>query len=749
MDAEFAVNATTPSSHVRACRATPGACRCSLLVLVPLLLPLAAPAAAWADGPCTGDLDGSGAVDGQDLGALLAQWGGAGTSADLDGNGTVGGGDLGALLAHWGACPCSPPAFAPLYPEGTALEPEVLQSTPDALVTRLGDRARDRHAREDIVNGVPFRKYDHWLPFYWEQRIAEITIEDRVAMGGTGVVFRFVTHDRLDPAEFRTFYANAPSVAQYHNNMSDFPGQGVTLVSQGPSATVPGETEYRYSATLLKRFPDQVPLGVGDRIEVELSQFLQNPRNGRENYYGTAFLYVVGRGVVPWYARDKEEAETPQEREAASFDSFELPEWAWLGGRGTLPYQYSNEPLHRFKQMVGNVSPASAHAFVRGRRLHHTSFVTGAHSEPDNPAMSEHAGKAGPRFINTSCVACHVNNGRALPPQVGQPLLRGVVRVAGSSMGEPHPLLGDELQPAGPAAEGAAVLAGWQELPGTYGDGTPFSLRRPVWTFTGTAPQAYSVRMAPALVGLGLLEAVGESEIASRADECDADGDGVSGRMSVADGGDASSGTALVGRLGLKATQPSVRHQVARALNRDMGVATALAPVLDNETRPSPPELSDADLGLLTRYVSLLGVAARRSLTDPQALHGEAIFAQLGCTACHAPSLTTGAHHPMAELRNQVIHPYTDLLLHDLGPGLADTMPDGDATASEWRTAPLWNIGLTPGVAEGEAYLHDGRARTLHEAILWHGGEAEAAREGFRTLPAADREALVAFLRSL
>jgi CxxC motif-containing protein (DUF1111 family) len=151
----------------------------------------------------------------------------------------------------------------------------------------------------------------------------------------------------------------------------------------------------------------------------------------------------------------------------------------------------------------------------------------------------------------------------------------------------------------------------------------------------------------------------------------------------------------------------------------------------------------------MTRYVALLGIGARRDLSNPQAIRGAQVFASSQCVKCHTPDLTTGPHHPMAELRNQTIHPYTDMLLHDMGPGLADNMGEGGASGSEWRTPPLWGIGLTAGVSGGEAYLHDGRARTLEEAILWHGGEAEASKEAFRTLPSADRAALIKFLKSL
>lgn len=844
-----------------------------LMLSLTIILGMAGPAVAET---CPADLDGSGVVDGGDLGALLGSWGERRVAADLDGSGLVDGADLGLLFAGWGACPCGDdgPDWSPLHDGTGPREPDVRTLTPDALVTRLADRARDRHAREGN-----FATYDHYLSFYWEQRIAEIEIEDRVARGGSEVIFRFMTHDRLNPAEFRTFFATA--YATYHNNQSDLFNQGVMLVDQRPSTEWPGETEYHYESIISQKFPENRPLAIGDRMEVELSQFLLAPRNGRSNYYGTAFLYVVGEGVVPWYAKAREEAATPEEAEFASFDSFPVPEFARLGGDATLPYQYSNEPEHRFKQTAGNIAPASGHAFMHGRRLHHTDFLSGAHSEPDNPPFDVHAGTAGPLFVATSCVACHVNNGRSLPPAVGQPFDGAAMYVSDDATGSPHPTLGETLQPYstsgppvlasieaesyeasngvaiescsdaggtcvhadstgdwiayaaqpvtipvggvhrvefrvagsgtirfeeaggavlhalveipdtggldswqtvtldvalpagerrfglnaatggwrlnwfrvsrennGPAAEPSAILQGWETIAGVYGDGTPYELRRPIVAFDGDAPTYHAVRSAPPLVGLGLLEAIDEATILAMADPCDDDGDGISGRARfVADPIDPS--RTLLGRFTAKGRQASVLHQIAHALNRDMGVTTSVFPVLDDGTTTPEPELGDDELDLMNRYTTLLGVAARRDLIDAAALRGETVFAEAGCVACHRPELVTGDHHPYGELRAQTIRPFTDLLLHDLGPGLADSMAEGDAEAAEWRTTPLWNIGLTAGAAGGEAYLHDGRARDLAEAILWHGGEAESAREHFRTLPATDRAALLAFLRSL
>ena len=204
-----------------------------------------------------------------------------------------------------------------------------------------------------------------------------------------------------------------------------------------------------------------------------------------------------------------------------------------------------------------------------------------------------------------------------------------------------------------------------------------------------------------------------------------------------------------LGRFGYKAGQARVRHQIAAAFNSDMGVLSELYSRPDGEPESGPVEIDAAQLDQLNRYLSTLGISARRNLDNPQVRRGEQLFAASGCAKCHTPQMTTGGFHPLAELRNQSIQPYTDLLLHDMGAGLADNLGEGSATGAEWRTSPLWSIGLTRGVSGGEAYLHDGRARSLSEAILWHGGEGNAARDAFRKLSHDDRESLIAFLQSL
>jgi CxxC motif-containing protein (DUF1111 family) len=327
----------------------------------------------------------------------------------------------------------------------------------------------------------------------------------------------------------------------------------------------------------------------------------------------------------------------------------------------------------------------------------------------------------------------------------------------------PHPVYGDQIQDRaipGVAAEAVVELA-WDEIAGRYADGEPYRLRRPRITFL--APDygplgkdlLISPRVAQAMIGLGLLEAVPEAAVLALADADDANRDGISGRPNRV--WDSEAGKTAFGRFGWKANQPSLRQQSAGAAAGDIGITTALAPhdactAQQSACRAAPdggaPEMSDAFLDKLVLYSRTLAVPHRRDVGDPSVLRGEVLFGEIGCAACHTPTLRTGGHE-LPALADQTIHPFTDLLLHDMGEGLADGRADFEADGREWRTAPLWGLGLIHSVNGHELLLHDGRARGFAEAILWHGGEGEAAREKFRALPKSDREALIAFLRSL
>jgi CxxC motif-containing protein (DUF1111 family) len=642
----------------------------------------------------------------------------------------------------------------PLYNAFTTLQPETTVDTPSALLTYMADRARDRHAREST-----YAIYDHYLSWYWEQRTIGLQIADTVPKGGNSITFTYQTGCQLDAKEFRAGFLGVTTVAQY---MGNTPSTLITTNYNFDYYYPNPLTTNVYTVTITANPQNNQSLHVGDRIEVEISQFLNGQVHGRANYYGTVFLYIVGQGVVPWgssavFCDQTTDNDGPVVAGIrTNIDSYPLPTNAWLGGKTTLPYQYSNEPSNRFKETAGNISPTNAQPFMLGRRLHETDFGNGLHAErdgtgteTDNPVYTEQIGKLGPKFTNRSCVSCHVGNGRALPPTTGAPMIQSVVRVGSDASGTPDPVLGSVLQPQNTSgsAEDSVWISSYTTVTNTYGDGTPYTLQKPNYTFSPYTPAFYSVRIAPQLVGMGLLEAVSETTVEALADPSDSDSDGISGRFSTVT--DPETGLLRLGRFGYKAGKDSVRHQIAGALNTDMGVTTTIFPVLDGDSSSGPVELLDGDLTNWTSYISLLGVAARRSLSDPQALQGEALFGSASCWKCHTPTLTTSSFHPMTELRKQTIHPYTDLLLHDMGPGLADNMGEGTAAGSEWRTPPLWSIGLTAGVSLGEAYLHDGRARSLEEAILWHDGEGAAAREAFRNMSASDRAALIAFLKSL
>jgi CxxC motif-containing protein (DUF1111 family) len=382
----------------------------------------------------------------------------------------------------------------------------------------------------------------------------------------------------------------------------------------------------------------------------------------------------------------------------------------------------------------------------------------------------------GPLFNERSCQDCHYRDGRGRPMEDGRPrrslaparsgpprLLRlgGVGREGQLA---PEPRYGGQLQDRALApvvADGDFEL-GFRLVAGSYPDGTPFLLEAPVITVgalrDGPLDPAtpLSVRIPPSLIGLGLLEAIPEAAIVARADPDDADHDGISGRPNRVR--DPQTGARVLGRFGWKAGQPSLWLQNATALREDLGVTTQVfpepvCPVRDPGCAPGgvagAPELDDADLERLTRYTRLLGPPARRGLADPIASRGEALFAQLGCAGCHTPRFVTGAVADLPELAHQAVAPYSDLLLHDLGDGLADHRPEADASGREWRTAPLWGLGLLRAVSGEVRLLHDGRARSPEQAILWHGGEAQTARDRFARATRDERAALLRFLDAL
>ena len=394
------------------------------------------------------------------------------------------------------------------------------------------------------------------------------------------------------------------------------------------------------------------------------------------------------------------------------------------------------------------------------------------------PSSTVNADGLGPLYNARSCQGCHIKDGRGHPPDgpddsaVSMFLRISIppqsdrdqaLLASGAAAHIPEPTYGTQIQDLaipGHVPEGRMAIS-YEEMPVTLGDGTVVHLRQPIYSLADPGygpphPDAMlSPRVAPPMIGLGLLEAIPAADIIARADPDDLDGDGISGRpQRVGEDG-------VLGRFGWKASNPTIETQSASANAGDIGISNPLHPfgwgectTLQTACRAAPTG-DDADgfeanaeiSALLTFYSRHLAVPARPRAGDADVLRGKALFYQAGCTACHTPKHATGGGDLV--LSGELIWPYTDLLLHDMGPGLADGRPSGQANGQEWRTAPLWGIGYTQIVNGHTFFLHDGRARNLTEAILWHGGEAEAAKEAFRQLPAEDRAAFLTFLESL
>jgi len=416
-----------------------------------------------------------------------------------------------------------------------------------------------------------------------------------------------------------------------------------------------------------------------------------------------------------------------------------------------------------FSLPAANISRDQLRIFFFGNKLFNTNWVIA-------PASVKTLDGLGPTFNRVSCSGCHLRDGRGQPPaNKGDAFLSMLVRLSIPGQNEhggpnPHPAYGDQLNdraiPSVPA-EGRVTIE-TEKVSGQFADGTSYSLARPSYHFTDLAFGPLddnimsSPRVAPAVYGLGLLEAISEADLVALADPEDAAGNGISGRLNHV--WDQNAEATRIGRFGWKSNTASLRHQNAGAAAGDMGITSNLfpgqnCPPAQTECLNAPvgegPDLNDEFLDKLTLYTQTLAVPARRHVMDPDVLAGEELFHEAGCTSCHTPTFVTGVHPTVSLLSNQTIHPFTDLLLHDMGEDLADGRTDYEATGQEWRTAPLWGIGLVEAVNKHTRFLHDGRARSIEEAILWHGGEAEGSQAAYLNMEAPQRKQLLAFLNSL
>jgi len=415
------------------------------------------------------------------------------------------------------------------------------------------------------------------------------------------------------------------------------------------------------------------------------------------------------------------------------------------------------------------------------------------------PATTDLRDGVGPLFNVSACQSCHFNDGRGHAPDSQQTkgihedadsLLIRLSRPAGNNdeaiqlaqasvANLPDPVYGGQLQDRGipGVTPEVKISVSYTEIPVQFADGYSLSLRQPNWELSQWGygqphpDTTYSIRVAPPVIGLGLLEAIPDASLLAMVDPDDQNQDGISGRANRV--WDKSRQEAVIGRFGWKAGQPSVKQQAAGAFNGDMGLTTSLftedsCTKTQTDCRKAPSgnnadgiEVRDDILDFVAFYARNLAVPAQRNAEDPTVQRGAELFSQAGCQDCHAgPYVTADLGKDHIEQSLQTIYPYTDLLLHDMGPALADLKLNNEkapanenvefaATASEWRTPPLWGIGLAQTVNAKATFLHDGRARTLMEAVLWHGGEAQAARDKILSFNSPDRAALQAFLESL
>lgn len=420
----------------------------------------------------------------------------------------------------------------------------------------------------------------------------------------------------------------------------------------------------------------------------------------------------------------------------------------------------ADDSRYAYTRPVEGLTDAERERFFRGRSLFRQSWVVA-------PAGDSEVDGLGPVYNRLACISCHPGNGRGRAPErpgerMQAMLLRLSVPDAGHPDGpRPHPAYGDQLNEEGiPGVPGEGrALVDWELSAAVLADGETVAMRHPVIRLEEPAFGPFdgvliSPRIGQPVYGAGLLDAVSEDALERMAAESKPDG--VVGRVNRVR--DISRHKQSAGRFGFKANMPDLRQQIAGAMIGDLGITSSLFPVqnctaIQDACRQAPdggaPELSDAALDDLEFYLAHLAVPARRNTDDPDVREGERLFAAIGCGVCHRSALVTGVHPRFARLSRRVIAPYTDLLLHDMGERLADHRPDFLATGREWRTAPLWGIGLAEKVGEEVGFLHDGRARTLQEAILWHGGEAAAARRRFAGLSSQARGRLIAFLNSL
>jgi len=442
------------------------------------------------------------------------------------------------------------------------------------------------------------------------------------------------------------------------------------------------------------------------------------------------------------------------------------------GQTSYLNRSYDANPENAFSLPAANLSFEERSQFAIGNAIFRRVWVSA-------PASTKSTDGLGPLFNARSCQRCHIKDGRGHPPEMNFPEDNAVSLLLRLSVDSDqkerdtmkidsleHPVLGGQLQDfstQGIPSEGKIHMKRTYKN-FVYPDGSKATLEIPTYSIHHTSLEndkiLISPRVAQPMIGLGLLEAIPWKRLEKLADANDQNKDGISGRIPLVW---VPSGTRVKGRFGWKATQPDIRSQVRGAFLGDMGLSTgasrqhwgdctvnqkACRNALHGADKQAP-EVDPKMEAMVVFYSKHLAVPARRNSGDSGVIEGENLFKSIGCAKCHTPSHTTSADWPEKALRGQKIYPYSDLLVHDMGEALSDQRPVANLSGSEWRTPPLWGIGYTQQVNGHTRFLHDGRARNLEEAILWHGGEAAESQRNFARLSKVKRSQVLSFLESL
>ena len=589
-------------------------------------------------------------------------------------------------------------------------------------------RVRRRHE-----NDMDFSKYN---PFYWEGRRAWFKIEDHTPKGVKKIVFTLRTewpqsYIPTRGADFSAIYKGDP--------LGDETGRSKFAIN-ARMTHVGDFTHFEQELGELSFHQNPDDLKVGEQLTFEFRFFndeahpgwaKQKKRNAHNlfAYYSEFFRIKIGEPGLLIDNFESQKKVAPPKR--------------YAGGWTTIP-TVKVEPWSALQQHALNLKPANNQAFLDGRAWFHTDMISGKHlSDPsdDKPSVffeemeAARKGLAGSAYNMESCNRCHVHNAGALLPKLGEPVHTTLLRLTDPN--SPH---GIQLQSDGKDAEGEVTIARFETHEVTLDDGTRVELSKPIYHIDGKAASEISPRTPPAIIGAGLLEAIPEERLLALAKNSSGEARKIGGK---------------IGRFGWKSGQASVNEQNLSALREDMGVEKLPSSAMDE----------------LEAYVSLLGVPPRTNPEAPDVVLGEKVFHSLNCQTCHTPTHKTGPSK-FPELSNQTIQPFTDLLLHDMGEGLADD--SSSPLARKWRTAPLWALKNKRHAADdqkdtfraGDTHvtyrdtqraanqnpiqlLHDGRARSLAEAILWHGGEAEPSVKSYKALSKEDRTALESYLWDL